>query len=80
MRFPICRNLENLLSTSTHEGGVDLNAESDVYRKDTNQKADNQDDIAEPKDLDESQPDIISPAKEDTTRPLVLEERHSLSM
>jgi len=57
-----------------------LNAESDVYQKDTNQKAGNQDDIAEPKDLDESQPDIISPAKEDTTRPLVLEERHSLSM
>jgi len=51
-----------------------------VYPKDTNQKADNQDDIAEPKDLDESQPDIKSPTKEDTTRPLVLEERHSLSM
>ncbi|XP_036670501.3 trichohyalin isoform X1 [Drosophila suzukii] len=73
-------NLENSLSTSTHEGEVDLNAECDVYRKDTNQKADNQDDIAEPKDLDESQPDIKSPTKEDTTRPLVLEERHSLSI
>ncbi|XP_037721838.1 putative uncharacterized protein DDB_G0271606 [Drosophila subpulchrella] len=69
-------NLENLLSTPAHEGEVDLNPESDEYRKDTNQKDDNQ----EPKDLDESQPDIKSPTKEDTTRPLVLEERHSLSI
>ncbi|XP_016955107.1 transcription factor SPT20 homolog [Drosophila biarmipes] len=73
-------NLESLLSTPAQEGEVDLSPECDENRTATIRKGYSPEDIAEPKDLDERQTDIKSPAKEDTTRPLVLEERHSLSI
>ncbi|KAI8036624.1 hypothetical protein M5D96_010425 [Drosophila gunungcola] len=67
-------NLANLLVT--HEQVIELNLESPNKQKDSKQEVK----IAEPKELDKNQPDKGSPTKEDTTRPLVLEERHSLSI
>ncbi|XP_016976687.1 transcription factor SPT20 homolog [Drosophila rhopaloa] len=72
-------NLESLLVTPVIECVVELNPGSPNKHKDTNKEEENPD-SADPKDLEENQTDTSSPTREDTTRPLVLEERHSLSI
>ncbi|XP_017070573.1 putative mediator of RNA polymerase II transcription subunit 26 [Drosophila eugracilis] len=58
----------NLLITHAHDTEVEVNPDSEEEREN------------KPKDLEKNQEDISSSTREDTTRPLVLEERHSLSI
>ncbi|XP_039488130.1 transcription factor SPT20 homolog isoform X1 [Drosophila santomea] len=70
-------NLENLLNTRADEEDTELSPESKDNPEGTNQEVNSPGNAEQ---LKVNQEDIRSPAKEDTTRPLVLEERHSLSI
>ncbi|EDX11153.1 GD14844 [Drosophila simulans] len=76
-RQAIDGNLENLLSTRADEEETESKVNNP---EDTNKEEVDSSDNAEPKDLKHKHEDLNSPAKDDTTRPLVLEQRHSLSI
>ncbi|EDV52439.1 uncharacterized protein Dere_GG16072 [Drosophila erecta] len=73
----IAGNLETLLSTHADEEDSELSPESEGNPEGANQEVDGPDNAEH---LKVNQADFRSPAKEDTSRPLVLEERHSLSI